>query len=90
MVKDVVVNLLVVEGRDPACDYALSVAHAFNVHLTGIAFAYDPVLAIAGEAMPPVSIEEQRAKSGGSSESCGCKIRGRRQPRRAVRRIARA
>ena len=63
MVKDVVVNLLVVEGRDPACDYALSVAHAFNVHLTGIAFAYDPVLAIAGEAMPPVSIEEQRAKA---------------------------
>jgi nucleotide-binding universal stress UspA family protein len=62
MVKDILVNLSVVEGRDLACDYALSVAHAFNAHLAGIAFACDPVLAIAGEAMPPRWIEEQRAK----------------------------
>jgi hypothetical protein len=89
MVKDVVVNLSVVEGRDPACDYALSVAHAFNAHLAGIAFAYDPVLAIAGEAMPP-KMDRAAGQSGGSRGRCGCKIRRRRTPRRAVRRIARA
>ena len=74
MVKDVVVNLSVVEGRDPACDYALSVAHAFNAHLAGIAFAYDPVLAIAGEAMPPKWIEEQHAKAAEAADAAVAKF----------------
>ena len=74
MVKDVVVNLSVLEGRDPACDYALSVAHAFNAHLAGIAFAYDPVLAIAGEAMPPKWIEEQHAKAAEAADAAVAKF----------------
>ena len=74
MVKDVVVNLSVVEGRDPACDYALSVAHDFNAHLAGIAFAYDPVLAIAGEAMPPKWIEEQHAKAAEAADAAVAKF----------------
>ena len=74
MVEDVVVNLSVVEGRDPACDYALSVAHAFNAHLAGIAFAYDPVLAISGEAMPPKWIEEQHAKAAEAADAAVAKF----------------
>ena len=74
MVKDVAVNLSVMEGRDPACDYALSVAHAFNAHLAGIAFAYDPVLAIASEAMPPKWIEEQGAEAAEAAKAAVAKF----------------
>jgi nucleotide-binding universal stress UspA family protein len=66
MFKDVLVNLSVADRRDPACDYALSVANAFNAHLTGIAFAYDPAVpAIAGgcEVMLPGWIEEERCQA---------------------------
>ena len=66
MFKDVLVNLSVAERRDPACDYAVSVATAFNAHLSGIAFAYDPAVpAIAGgcEVMLPGWIEEERGKA---------------------------
>jgi nucleotide-binding universal stress UspA family protein len=66
MLKDVLVNLSVAEGRDPAGDYAISVARAFNAYLAGIAVAYDPVApAIAGgcEVMPSGWIEEERGKA---------------------------
>ena len=66
MFKDVLVNLSVADRRDPACDYAVSVANAFNAHLSGIAFAYDPAVpAIAGgcEVMLPGWIEEERGKA---------------------------
>jgi hypothetical protein len=66
MFKDVLVNLSVAQRRDPACDYAVSVATAFNAHLSGIAFAYDPTVpAIAGgcEVMLPGWIEEERGKA---------------------------
>ena len=66
MLKDVLVNLSVAEGRDPACDYAISVATAFNAHLAGIAVAYDPAVpAIAGgcEVMPSGWIEAERGKA---------------------------
>ena len=39
--KDIIVNLTVDAARDPAADYAISVARAFDAHLTGIGFAYD-------------------------------------------------
>ena len=41
MIKDIVVNLSVREGRKPTADYAVSVASALEAHITGIAFAYD-------------------------------------------------
>ena len=66
MLKNVLVNLSVAERRDPACDYAVSVANVFNAHLSGIAFAYDPAVpAIAGgcEVMLPGWIEEERGKA---------------------------
>jgi len=42
MIKDIVVNLALGGTRDGARDYAVSVAAAFNAHLTGVAFSYEP------------------------------------------------
>lgn len=43
MIKDILVNLQTEAGRDAARDYAITVANLFDAHLTGIAFAYEPV-----------------------------------------------
>lgn len=60
MIKDIVVNLG--QGaRDPAGDYAISVADAFGAHVLGVAFAYEPI--IPGTVMggiPVDLIEAQR------------------------------
>jgi nucleotide-binding universal stress UspA family protein len=64
MIKDIVVALSVAATRDAAADYALSVAGAFDGHVTGVAFAYEPV--IPGTAMggiPAGLIESTRAES---------------------------
>jgi nucleotide-binding universal stress UspA family protein len=42
MIKDIVVNLTPGAKDDPAYHYALSLAEAFDAHLTGVSFAYDP------------------------------------------------
>ena len=63
MIKDIVVNLGLSE-RDPAGDFAISVANAFEAHLLGVAFVYDPV--IPGSVMggiPPEFIESQRREA---------------------------
>ncbi|MEA2951249.1 MAG: hypothetical protein QOJ96_769, partial [Alphaproteobacteria bacterium] len=39
MLKDIVVNLTVGAARDPAADYAISIAKTFSAHLAGVAFA---------------------------------------------------
>jgi nucleotide-binding universal stress UspA family protein len=44
MIKDILVNLGANSERDPARDYAISVARTFEAHLTGLAFAYEPVI----------------------------------------------
>jgi nucleotide-binding universal stress UspA family protein len=64
MFKDVVVNLSIGGGKDPAADYAISVAEAFDAHIAGIAFAYEPV--IPPTVMGSLSsdfIDAQRAES---------------------------
>ena len=43
MIKDILVNLEITSTRDAAAEYALSVATLFEAHLTGVAFAYEPV-----------------------------------------------
>jgi nucleotide-binding universal stress UspA family protein len=63
MIKDIVVNLGL-GTRDPAGDYAISVAEAFEAHVLGIAVSYEPV--IPGNVMggiPPEIIESQRSES---------------------------
>ena len=49
--------------RNPAANYAISVAGAFGAHLAAMTFAYDPVLsaAVMGDALPVDFINAQRA-----------------------------
>ena len=44
MIKDIIVNLEHKIGRDPARDFAISIAETFEAHVAGIAFAYTPEL----------------------------------------------
>ena len=54
MVKNIIVNLSVGKPRDVAGDYAISVASAFDAHLSGVACAYEPV--VDGMAFPSVAV----------------------------------
>jgi nucleotide-binding universal stress UspA family protein len=61
IIKDVVASLSVTEGGSFTGDYAVSVASAFEAHLTGIAFVYDPVIPVAATGyIPPEVIETQQ------------------------------
>ena len=65
MIKDIVVNLEHQVARDPARDFAISVAEAFDAHIAGVAFAYAPEFpGYVGLGIPPdilaVMIEESR------------------------------
>jgi nucleotide-binding universal stress UspA family protein len=42
MIKDIVVNLEPRIGRDPARDFAITIAETFDAHLAAVAFAYAP------------------------------------------------
>lgn len=44
MIKDIVVNLSIASEHDPAADYAVSIGAAFEAHVTGVVFIYDPVI----------------------------------------------
>ncbi len=61
MIKDIIVNLTVGAPRDTAAEYALSLAAAFEAHVAGIAFSFEPVVAptILG-GIPPDIIDGQR------------------------------
>jgi nucleotide-binding universal stress UspA family protein len=65
MIKDIVVNLSLGEGRDSAADYAISVADAFGAHLAGVSFIYDPVIpaTVMGGGIPAELIESQRREN---------------------------
>jgi hypothetical protein len=41
-IKDIIVNLEQQISRDPARDFAITVAETFDAHIAGIAFAYAP------------------------------------------------
>jgi len=64
MIKDLVVNVAIGNPRDVAVDYAVSIAEAFDAHLCGIAFSYEPVVppSIMG-GIPADVIEAQWAAS---------------------------
>src|ERR1700681_3331925 len=42
MIKDIIVNLEHRIGRDPARDFAISIAETFDSHIVGVTFAYAP------------------------------------------------
>lgn len=65
MIKDLIVSLSVGDGiTDKAGPYAISIAEAFEAHVLGVGFVYDPV--IPGSVMggiPPEFIESQRREA---------------------------
>jgi nucleotide-binding universal stress UspA family protein len=70
MIKDLVVNLTVGADRDAAADFATSIAEAFDAHIAGVAFAYDPV--ITPTVMDGVSaawIDTQREESRNAAQA---------------------
>ena len=84
MIKDIVVNLGL-GAHDPAGDFAISVAEAFEAHVLGVAFVYDPV--IPGSVMggiPPEFIESQRAESDKKARARDRPLRAGGQARRRL------
>src|ERR1700720_1597110 len=55
MIKDILVNLEHKITRDPARDFAITVAETFDAHIAGVAFAYAPDF--PGYAMLEISPE---------------------------------
>jgi nucleotide-binding universal stress UspA family protein len=70
MIKDLVVNLPVENKPTAVVDYAVSIAEAFDAHMTGVAFAYDPVIApsVMG-GIPSDWIDAQRAEAEKSAKA---------------------
>ncbi len=64
MIKDIVVNLSLGDGRDCAAEFAISAAATLDAHLAGVAFTYDPfVPAIEMGVIPSDLIEIQREEN---------------------------
>jgi nucleotide-binding universal stress UspA family protein len=64
MIKDLVVNLTVGADRDPAAQFAISIAARFEAHIAGIAFAYDPVITPAVmDGLSASWVDAQRAEN---------------------------
>ncbi len=64
MIKDIVVNLSLGDGRDPAAEFAVSTAATLDAHLAGTAFTYEPfVPAMDMGAIPSDLIEIQREEN---------------------------
>jgi nucleotide-binding universal stress UspA family protein len=59
MIKDIVVNLEHQGARDPAHDFAISVAETFDAHVAGIALAYEPDYPAYAIAQIPADVLEQ-------------------------------
>jgi nucleotide-binding universal stress UspA family protein len=56
MIKDVLVNLSLGERGGFAGEYAVSVAAAFEAHVAGIAFLYDPIIPLSGACYIPADV----------------------------------
>jgi nucleotide-binding universal stress UspA family protein len=65
MIKDIAANLSLRDSPDVAMDFAVSVAAAFNAHLAGIAFIYEPIIPVMIDmyGIPPDVIESQRVEN---------------------------
>jgi nucleotide-binding universal stress UspA family protein len=63
MIKDVVVHLDAAAAPGAAENYAISVAAAFEAHLAGIAFAYEPILPATAGVVGVEIIEAQRREN---------------------------
>jgi nucleotide-binding universal stress UspA family protein len=70
MVKDVVVNLTGNQPQDSAADYAVSVAAAFQAHIVGVGFVYEPIIpgSVLG-GVPTDLIEVQREENAKAAQT---------------------
>ena len=57
MINDFIVNLSVGAKANSASDYAISLAAAFNAHLTGIIFLYGPTMPVSRAGYVPPELE---------------------------------
>lgn len=77
MIKDIIVNLRTDSKRDPAGEYALSIASEFEAHVFGTAFTYGqnrPPLVDMNGIMPLTWVEEQRTMSVGRAKAATAKF----------------
>ncbi len=72
MIRDIVFHLSPRVTDDASIDYAVSVASAFEAHLTGIAFALDPFVPPTmgiGDVVPADWIDEERAQAQAAAQA---------------------
>jgi nucleotide-binding universal stress UspA family protein len=71
MLKDVVVNLALDTPPDVAANFAISITAAFDAHLTGIAFLYQPLMPmmVGRHGIPPDIIESLRIANEKAAEA---------------------
>jgi nucleotide-binding universal stress UspA family protein len=62
MIKDILVNLGIGERATAVGDYAVSVAAAFDAHLAGLAFLYDPIVPASGAGYIPADVIEMQER----------------------------
>src|SRR5579871_5200113 len=70
MIKDLVVNLTVGTDRDPAAEFAISIAEAFEAHIAGTAFAYEPVITpTVMDGLSAAWVDAQRAENRAAAQA---------------------
>jgi nucleotide-binding universal stress UspA family protein len=70
MIKDLVVNLTVGAERDHAAQFAVSIAEAFEAHIAGIAFSYEPVITpTVMDGLSAAWIDTQRAENRAAAQT---------------------
>jgi nucleotide-binding universal stress UspA family protein len=62
MIKDILVNLSLGERGGFAAEYAISIATAFEAHVAGIAFLYDPVIPLSGAGYIPADVIDSQER----------------------------
>ncbi len=90
MLSDIVVNLSVGEAADTATDYAISLAAAFDAHVAGIAFAYEPTAAefgYEGVAVSLIKAEREKAIAAAKTAIARFEDRARRNGVSAASRL---
>ena len=64
MIKDIIINLEHQVARDPARDFAISIAEVCDTHLAGVAFAYTPEFpGYVALDLPPDIVAQMTAES---------------------------
>jgi nucleotide-binding universal stress UspA family protein len=70
MIKDIIVNLSVGNRASHVGEYAISVAAAFDAHLTGLAFRYDPMVPVTGAGYIPAEVIETQERDNAAETRC--------------------